>query len=132
MLRIKSLWAPKPLFLVALVYTILLTIALLFPSQEPSFNSIKNIDKVFHVILTMLLIIVWLLYSYMQIKPKFSWKIVLLVSGLILIYGIIIEVLQGVYTNTRSADILDVIANLVGIVLGIILFYTHLKSYLKT
>jgi VanZ family protein len=129
---IKNLWAPKSLLLIAVLYTIALTILLLIPTQDLPTDRFKNTDKVFHVAFTMLLSIVWLLSAFSYFKTKFSSKTVLIIGILIFLYGIIIEVLQSELTNTRSADVLDVFANTVGLFIGIIVFYKLLKSYLKT
>jgi VanZ family protein len=39
-----------------------------------------------------------------------------------LFYGIVIEVFQGVFTHVRSADVLDVVANLAGSLVGVVFF----------
>ncbi len=49
-----------------------------------------------------------------------KWVLILLFS--ILLYGIIIEILQGLFTASRNADILDVAANFGGSLLGIFFF----------
>jgi VanZ family protein len=45
-------------------------------------------------------------------------------------YGIIIEVLQGTLTIYRSASLLDVLANTVGIILAMVLFKQFYKKYI--
>ena len=39
------------------------------------------------------------------------------------LYGIIIEIFQGVISTHRKADLTDILANFVGIMLAFILFY---------
>ncbi len=52
-------------------------------------------------------------------KGRFSLrKTIFSVVGFAVLYGIIIEVLQAVFTSYRQGDILDVLANSVGAVLG--------------
>lgn len=46
--------------------------------------------------------------------------LVLLLS--VLLYGIIIEIFQGLSTTYRNADIWDVVANLIGSLIGIYFF----------
>jgi len=48
----------------------------------------------------------------------------------VLLYGIIIEILQGLLTISRSADIFDVAANLIGSLIGIY-FFKSIKNKLK-
>ena len=47
-------------------------------------------------------------------KKKVFW----ITPVLLMIYGIIIEVVQGSFTSYRSAELLDVLANTLGAVLG--------------
>ena len=59
----------------------------------------------------------------MLFKPSYSLKKILVIVALfLLIYGIIIEVLQTKLTMNRMGEFHDVLANVLGIVLGILLF----------
>lgn len=59
----------------------------------------------------------------MLFKPSYSLKKILVIVALfLLIYGIIIEVLQTKLTTNRMGEFHDVLANVLGIVLGILLF----------
>lgn len=65
-----------------------------------------------------------------KVSPK---KAMLGGAGFAVLYGIIIEVLQGGYTSDREGDILDIIANSFGALLGYLLmkFVFSGKSPLK-
>lgn len=66
------------------------------------------------------MVILWMYYfSKVQIAKK-SLKIVL---GAIL-YGIVMEICQEVFTTYRTADILDVVANSSGALSGFFLYKT--------
>jgi len=54
--------------------------------------------------------------------------LIIIVAGLVLAYGIIIEALQGVTTSYRQFSILDIIANFLGILVAVGVF---LALYLK-
>ena len=45
-----------------------------------------------------------------------------------LIYGLIIEIVQGKYFETRHFDILDLFANIIGAIVGIRIFYIIKKK----
>lgn len=47
----------------------------------------------------------------------------LLIVVIAIIYGIIIEVLQGVLTQTREADFYDALANSFGAIVGFLALY---------
>jgi len=124
----KKLLGPKPLLLIALGYSILITIAFLYPRLGTTISSNLPWDKVVHVTLHAMLIFVWLHY-YCSLKN--THKILFVIAmflGLCVFYGIIIEILQGVLTKDRQADINDVIANIAGSFLGIITFIKTKKE----
>ena len=61
--------------------------------------------------------------------PKtYRWKQIFSVVTAVFIYGIIIEILQGVFTNNRQADLYDVFANLAGITVAMVFFTFFLKK----
>jgi VanZ family protein len=101
-----------------LVITICYTLVLGFVSLA-TFSSLPEIgtgydDKIFHCLAYGVLFLLWYftLNSLKAAKPIFSAIIVSL------IYGIIIEVLQGQITTNRQLDVFDAIANLVGITIA--------------
>ncbi|WP_367158764.1 VanZ family protein [Lutibacter sp.] len=55
-------------------------------------------------------------------------NISILIFLAILLYGIIIEVLQKVFTTYRQFDLFDIFANLIGIILAFILFFVVSKK----
>jgi len=119
---IKILLARNYIFIASVFYTTGVTFLLLSPSKNiPKVSLIPSIDKLGHAMIFLLLGFVWLarfFFKEEQIK-KSSFFIVL---GIVFIYGIIIEVLQGTLFTSRTADIWDVIANTIGIVFSYVLF----------
>ena len=89
------------------------------PKAQPN---IGGIDKIYHLFAYFTLVICWLFSFYK--KPKLKYTIAF---GCIL-YGIIIEVLQSTTTVYRTADFKDVLANTLGIVLGLVVFNLILKK----
>jgi len=55
--------------------------------------------------------------SVKNIKKNIYWSIILITIS----YGIVIEVLQGVFTETRKADFYDVLANSTGVIVAVLL-----------
>lgn len=72
-------------------------------------------DKVIHFIAYGFLLFFWFLFALITFKHNSYIKILIAASLFSIIYGIIIEVLQGVLVLTREADFQDVIANFAGI-----------------
>lgn len=107
------------LLIVAVLWLILVTLACLVPvgvvkEVEPDF---QISDKVGHGIFYFVNTILFFLYAY-----RGNLKIVLLkVSLFSFLYGIIIDVLQLNLPFGRSAELSDVLANGIGILLAVLL-----------
>jgi VanZ family protein len=86
-------------------------------------------DKIVHVAIYFILICIWQMFFYIKNSHtyNFKWAIGILIVSLF--YGIIIEVLQELFTDSRSADVYDVVANLTGSIIGI-LFFKRIKHIL--
>jgi len=82
-------------------------------------------DKLLHATGYFLLTISWLLTYGLKSGPL---KSTILVTTAVFIYGIIIEILQGALTDSRQADLYDVVANFAGIAVATIFFVLVLKK----
>ncbi len=120
---IKKLLGVKNLLFLATAYTIFISIGLLLPSQGllPSQDKIP-FDKIAHVLINCVLVVTWLSFFYIKEKKMMSITTIYAVFGVCLLYGIVIEVLQHIFTTYRQADLLDVVANAIGLLLGVGLF----------
>lgn len=127
---IKSLLAPKTLLLLCLGYTALITLLFLFPGSEiPSID--LPLDKVVHVLIHGVLFLLWGLYAQRaMVKPVRKNTLYYVALGCLL-YGIIIEVLQEALVPLRHADVMDILANMVGMLLGMLLVYRSNKHFKK-
>ena len=96
-----------------------LTTVLMLIELKPQVPGILYVDKIQHIFVFMLLTLIGVM-AYAQKK----WFIV---NGLIL-FGVLIELLQGVFTLTRHASIADWIADIVGIGLAISLITITKKT----
>ena len=109
---------------IAVVYTVFLTVI--------SFISIGDIpnlgtdydDKIYHIIAYIALTVLW----FMTFKAPVI-KIKIMYLGLFcVIFGIIIEAIQGKVNVNRVGDLLDVVANIIGVLIGLVYC---LKTYKK-
>ncbi len=122
MLRIKHLLGPRLLLALAVAYTVLLTWVSVSENKDlPDIPYFPFQDKLAHVVAYLGLATLWGLSWNFYSKPKqfHPYYTVLLLAGLI--YGTVIEVLQQQLTTSRTADVLDIVANLFGMLLGAIL-----------
>lgn len=125
----KNLLAPKTLLLLALSYTLLISIAFLVPGRSMPSTELP-IDKFVHVSIHAGLLFIWALYFFRKQKNTIATKTFSLVAIFCLLYGIIIEALQEAFVALRHSDVLDLVANAVGLLLGGIVFYKVI-AYLK-
>lgn len=86
-----------------------------------TFSSVQSFDfmykdKVVHAAFYFIFTIVWYLFFKKQSHSKY---LKLKTFAFAVIYGIFIEICQGVFTHERSADVIDVLANTLGSSLAI-------------
>lgn len=80
---------------------------------------LSHSDKIFHAIAYFLLGLTWLL-SFPKSLQKKKVKYAVVISCVF--YGIVIEVLQATLTTYRTASLLDIVANTVGVLVAMTLF----------
>ena len=107
------------LFLVALLWTGIVSYFCLVNSNEIPVINIPNLDKCIHTFFHLVFTFVWFLFFYKQLKLDSIFKPLLISFLLSFLFGIGIEILQGLITTTRSADVLDGVANLIGALLAV-------------
>lgn len=116
-MHIKALLKDNSLY-ISIAITILIAVFSLIKMDSKPIVDISNLDKVQHVLAYMILSVSWLISR----DAKFNAIPYLIILIACCLFGIIIEVLQGRLTTYRSASLLDVTANSLGIALGFIVF----------
>ncbi|MEP2937424.1 MAG: VanZ family protein [Gilvibacter sp.] len=131
MRHIKNLLGPKTLFSFSLLYTLLITIvALSERSGLPEILWWEYQDKLAHLFAYVVLGCAWGL-TWLYFRKIDFWKpyFVVLVSSS-LVYGTIVEVLQLTTTTSRTADFWDVVANTIGVILGVVIAWYGYHKWL--
>jgi VanZ family protein len=97
----------------SVAYTILLFVLISFPSQKLPDNNIN--DKTAHFVAFALFAIVWLLVKANYLK--------VIIAGIT--FGIFIEFWQGILPESfhRSFEVLDMVADGIGTLIGCLVFY---------
>nr|WP_037322033.1 VanZ family protein [Salegentibacter sp. Hel_I_6] len=94
-----------------------------------SVGSFNPTDKLLHFVAYFGLLLLWKVYFILKSKPESQYKSNLLkLAGLAILFGMLIEVLQGVLTSYRKPDWYDVLANSTGVLLAVIIFLVFEKS----
>ena len=101
------------LLLAAIVYSIVLTTALLMPNHGIPYFGTSYEDKIYHIVAYGLLCFLWT-----KVFLGYGFKrSILLALVLSIVYGTVIEVLQEYLTDTRRSSIEDGLANGVGAII---------------
>lgn len=124
----RKLLGAKSLRFIGISYTLFITFLLLFPTTNFPKVEVPSIDKLGHVILFSILVIIWLFFvlSKTEVGKLTSIWVVLIAF----FYGIIIEVSQGLFFESRTADVWDIIANSAGILMGWLVFQKIRKLFI--
>ena len=113
--------------LLSISYTIALTVLSLINIDDISTFGSDYDDKIYHVVAYGMLNLLWY-YTLHHIKIERPVFIALVIS---LIYGIILEVLQGQLTITRNLDIIDILANSIGVTIVSLFIVIRNKTIVK-
>lgn len=111
----------------AVGYTLFLTLLSLISIKSiPKLGSTFD-DKIYHFGAYVVLTLFWFNF-YNRTSAKYK---IILSAVIACGYGIIVEVLQGVFTTYRTEDAEDVLANTLGVLFAVILIVVHRKIKLN-
>lgn len=105
-------------FYLALFWVVVIAVLHAIPGSDLAviqFDDLFQIDKFFHALV--FAIGVWLAAKPMQRQYPKHWQRLIVV--IYLLYGVLLEVCQGVFFKERHADVLDWIADAVGVLLAL-------------
>jgi VanZ family protein len=107
------------------VWVLIIAVLCIIPQEDlPKAGGIPHFDKLVHFVLYFILAVLSL-FVFHASKP--SAKIFLLLS--IFIFSLFIEVMQGILPFGRSFSGTDLLANLSGILAGLLLFQRKINTY---
>ena len=120
---IKKLLERNALF-IAIFFTILVALISLVSLKDVHLIKTHNSDKYGHFLAYFILSLCWL-----NVINRRPYKIIInyIIIIILISYGIILEVLQDILTNHRQADLLDIVANSIGVIFAV-LVYNKLKK----
>lgn len=118
-----------PYFVPAIAWAIFIMILCSTPSSQfPTFEwgSLFSFDKLGHF--SVFAILSGLMtYGMWKNGAKLSFILILIIISLASLYGFTIEILQGSVFKERYFEILDIIANIIGSIVGALAF-TYIKK----
>ena len=118
----------KYLFLFSTLYTlVLLYFSLADPETVLSEDRIPHQDKLMHLVAYVLLAFFWGIYGCFRVGNK----VLIITFSATLVFGIVLEAVQEIINSSRTTDVLDLIANCTGVVLGTVFVHYYQKSKYK-
>ena len=123
MILIKNLSVLKKLFffLAILWAGVIAFFCLVDSSGIPKISiSVENLDKIVHIFFHFVLTFLLYLFFWKSLKGSGILKPIVISIFFSFSFGIIIEILQELFTTTRHADVFDVLANLFGATLSVV------------
>ncbi len=121
--------AKKIILGIAIFWTFLIAVLCLVQFNDlPSF-AVTGMDKYVHFTFHFVFTFLWSV-CFCSLLKDITFKTVFNVFFISVSYGILIEFLQGAFTKTRKADIMDVLANASGALIAIIalLLYKYFRQ----
>lgn len=105
------------LLLVSVFYTvILIVVSLINLNSVPSLGSSFD-DKLYHLVAYFILGFLWMTYVKIGLLKKKTLQVTLI----LLVFGIVLELIQHQINPNRTFDALDMAANCIGVILGILI-----------
>jgi VanZ family protein len=102
----------------ALVWTAAILIALGWPASGLPSIQIEHVDKIVHFGLFFVFAFLWMIALPLRPGPR-TW--VVLITGVLFAIGT--ELYQGIIPSDRSASLWDVVADVFGLCMGIMLYH---------
>jgi VanZ family protein len=113
---------PKQLLLLwAIIFSGIITYFCLTDSSNIPVVNFPSMDKIVHFCFHFGFTFSWILFFKKELKGKApdDYQAYLISFIFSVFFGITIEILQSVFTTTRSADVADILANTIGATIGI-------------
>lgn len=108
-------------YTIAIVWAVIIAILHAIPGSdfpEFSFSDIFQLDKLIHAVIFMIGVYLFAVALKEQQKIQFFGYVVIS----FIVYGLLLEVLQSLVFVARSTDLLDWLADIIGVFLGVWIF----------
>lgn len=111
----------KLFFLLAALFWsgVILFFCLIKASDLPTIN-VPNLDKAIHATFHFVFTVLWFLFFKKKLNTSNIFRPLVISFVFSFFFGVAIELMQEFFTTTRSADVLDELANLSGATLAVV------------
>ncbi len=108
-------------FWAAFIWTGIIAFFCLVQFRSVPLGSVSNLDKLVHAFFHLVLTSLWYLFFRASLIKSNSFKSLIASFLFSFFFGIGIEIAQEMFTKTRHADVLDVVANALGATISVVL-----------
>jgi VanZ family protein len=116
----KRSLAARLFLALAILYSLLITILSLIQLGKISIGDFNPTDKMMHAGAYFVLAFVWIFYYLLRTAEENKYKRGFFnISIAVIVYGMLIEVLQGTLTAYRTPDWADILANSLGVLIAL-------------
>ena len=98
---------------------VILFFCLIKASDLPTIN-VPNLDKAIHATFHFVFTVLWFLFFKKKLNTSNIFRPLVISFVFSFFFGVAIELMQEFFTTTRSADVLDELANLSGATLAVV------------
>ena len=112
-------------WLFAILWGVVVTVLLCIPGNnlpESDLDKIPFFDKYVHVVLFAILTCLWCQAFFNVNNQNSASRIDFKVATGVTVYGIVMEFVQKYFVVMRSFDIIDILADAVGVLIGALIF----------
>ena len=97
----------------------------LMPGENFGENNMDGLDKVIHIIFYSVLTLFLSVANIKQLcaQHRYSFRPILVAFLFSIFWGIMMEIIQGTVFVSRTIETMDILANVLGALLGILCFY---------
>lgn len=126
----KHLLAARILLGLAIVYTLVIAYLSLIQLGKISISNFSPTDKMMHLGAYFVMGFLWFFYYlFKNSSERLKIRGFFNISVIIILFGMLIEVLQGALTDYREPDWADILANSIGVLLALGLCLGFLKIF---
>lgn len=125
----KSLLVLKQIFFwLALSWTAVVLVLCLVQLNDVPSVGIQSADKYVHAFFHFVFTFLWFLFLKEQMKNQYSGKPYAVSFLLSVFFGIAIEIVQGLFTVNRRSDVFDVLANVTGAAIAVLVLWIYFRK----
>ncbi|WP_084089461.1 VanZ family protein [Flavobacterium granuli] len=115
-------------FWLAFSWTAVVLVLCLVQLNDVPTVGIQNVDKYVHTFFHFVFTFLWFLFLKEQFKNQYSGKPYVVSFLFSVFFGIAIEIAQGLFTISRKSDLFDILANVTGAALAVLVLWIYFRK----